>query len=78
MAQMETISGGAGQSPIKFRKGGLHESLGVPQGEKIPAEKMQAALAGKYGPKAQKQARFAQSVLKTGRATALAKAATGK
>ena len=52
-----------GQKPIHFQKGGLHESLGVPQGEPIPASKMQAALSGRYGAKAQKQAQFARNVL---------------
>jgi len=51
------------QKPIKFHEGGLHESLGVPMGEKIPEWKMRAALAGKYGPKAKKQAMFAKKVL---------------
>lgn len=45
-------------------KGGLHKSLGVPQGKKIPAGKMAAAKAGKYGPKAKKQAQFAGSLAK--------------
>lgn len=55
-----------GQKTIKFKQGGLHESLGVPAGQKIPAGKMQAALDGKYGAKAKKQAQFKQNVL-TGR-----------
>ena len=45
-----TISGGKkGQKPVTFQKGGLHRSLGVPQGQKIPASKMAAAKAGSYG-----------------------------
>jgi hypothetical protein len=52
-----------GQKPITFQPGGLHASLGVPQGQKIPASKMAAALAGKHGAKAAAQARFAQNVL---------------
>ena len=59
-----------GKKPIRFAKGGLHRSLNVPEGEKIPAEKMQAARAGKYGPKAKKQAVLAQGALKKGRETA--------
>jgi hypothetical protein len=47
-----------------MKKGGLHQSLGVPQGKKIPAGKMAAAKAGKYGPKAKKQANFAKSLAK--------------
>ncbi len=55
-----------GQKKITFTKGGLHKSLGVPAGQPIPATKMAGALAGNYGPKAQKQARFKKNVL-TGR-----------
>lgn len=43
-------------------KGGLHSSLGVPQGQKIPAAKLAAAAAGKYGPKAKKQAQMAKNM----------------
>lgn len=56
----------AGQKKITYTKGGLHKSTNTPQGKKIPASKMQAALAGKYGPKAKKEAEFAKNVL-TGR-----------
>lgn len=63
---------------ISFKKGGLHQSLGIPQGQKIPAGKMAAAKAGKYGPLAQKQANFAAGMLASGRRTAMAKAAAGK
>jgi hypothetical protein len=60
-----------GQKQIAFTKGGLHESLGVPQGQPIPAGKKAAALAGKYGPKAKKQATLAfKGALAAGRATA--------
>lgn len=62
-----------GKKPISFKPGGLHASVGVPAGQKIPAAKMQAALAGDYGPKAAAQARFAKNVLtgpKTGTGTA--------
>lgn len=52
-----------GQKPISFKEGGLHASTGTPQGKKIPAKKMQAALSGKLGGKAQKQAQFAKNVL---------------
>lgn len=47
-----------------MQKGGLHKSLGVPLGQKIPAGKMAAAKAGKYGAKAKKQASFASSLKK--------------
>lgn len=60
--QKETIRK-AGKKPITFVKGGLHKSLGVPQGKPIPKDKLEAALRGEYGPKAQKQARFAKNVL---------------
>jgi len=68
--KLTTISGGKGQSPVTFRKGGLHQSLGVPQGQKIPASKMAAAKSGSYGPLAKKQANFAQGMLAAGRRTA--------
>lgn len=60
----ETIHGGKGQKPITFEKGGLHRSTGTPMGQKIPASKMQKALSGGYGKKAEKQANFAKNVLK--------------
>lgn len=53
----------AGQKQIKFHPGGLHESTNTPKGEPIPASKKAAALHGAYGPKARKQALFAQNVL---------------
>ena len=69
-AKKTTIKGGKGQKPVTFNKGGLHRSVGVPQGQKIPASKMAAAKAGKYGPKAKKQASFATGMLAAGRRTA--------
>lgn len=60
----------AGKKPVSFKKGGLHESVGVPQGKPIPKAKIDAAAAGKFGPKAAKQANFAQGMLKAGRQTA--------
>lgn len=65
-----TISGNKNQKPVTFEQGGLHRSLGVPQDQKIPASKMAAAKRGDYGPKAQKQANFAQGMLRAGRKTA--------
>lgn len=56
-----------GQKTIRFKAGGLHRSLKVPAGKKIPASKMAAARAGRYGPKAKKQALFARNVLTGGR-----------
>lgn len=53
-----------GQKPITFKKGGLHTTTGTPQDEKIPAGKIAAALAGKYGPKGKMQALFMKNVLK--------------
>ena len=55
-----------GQKELKFKKGGLHKSLGVKQGEKVGGKLMKEALAGKKGAKAKKQALFAKNVL-TGR-----------
>lgn len=72
MASKKTTIGPSkkGQKPVSFQKGGLHRSLGVPQGQKIPASKMAAAKAGKYGPKAKKQANMATGMLAAGRRTA--------
>lgn len=56
-----------GQKPIEFHKGGLHKSLNVPEGDKIPASKRAAALAGKDGPLAKKQALFAKNILTGGK-----------
>jgi hypothetical protein len=60
---METLPAQQGKPSIKFHKGGLHESLGILQGKKIPKETIEAALSGSYGDKAQKQAQFAKNVL---------------
>ena len=65
-----TIKGGKGKAPVSFQEGGLHQSLGVPADQPIPAAKMAAAKAGKFGPKAQKQANFATGMLAAGRKTA--------
>jgi hypothetical protein len=65
----ETIKS-PGKDPVTFKKGGLHESLGVPADKPIPAGKMADAKAGKYGPKAQKQANMATGMLAAGRRTA--------
>ncbi len=47
-----------GRKPISFKRGALHEQLGVPAGEPIPAGKKGAALRGEYGPLAKKRAVF--------------------
>ncbi len=52
-----------GKKPMFFKKGGLHRSIGVPDSQKIPAAKRIAALKGKFGEKAKKQANFAKNVL---------------
>lgn len=64
MAKTKTIKGSGNQKPIHFHPGGLHESLGIASGKKIPAASFNAALSGARGPKAEKQARFAKNVLK--------------
>jgi len=51
------------KSAIKH-PGALHSQLGVKQGEKIPAKKMAAARAGKYGALAEKRANFAKTLSK--------------
>lgn len=48
----------------KKNKGKLHRRLGVKQGEKIPAAKMNAALAGKHGSEAREEAQVADNVNK--------------
>ena len=73
----QTISS-PGKAPVTFAKGGLHKSLGVPQGQKIPAAKMAAAKAGKYGATAAKQANFATGMLAAGRKTAAKNRTKGK
>jgi hypothetical protein len=60
----------AGKAPVKFTPGGLHKSTGTPAGQPIPAAKMAAAKAGKFGPKAAKQANMAAGLLAAGRKTA--------
>lgn len=60
-----------GQTGMSFQKGALHRQLHVPEGEKIPAEKREAALAGKYGPQAKRRANFGfKGALAAGRRTA--------
>lgn len=59
-----------GQKALTFTKGNLHTSTNTPQGQKISNQKMMMALAGKLGPKAAKQARFAKNVLAKGQRTA--------
>lgn len=44
------------------KPGQLHRDLGVPQGQKIPAAKLAAAVAGRYGPKVEQRAHFAQTL----------------
>jgi hypothetical protein len=61
-----------GKKPIVMNKGGLHRSLGVPEGENIPQGLMAGALSGRYGSKAKKQAVAAKGVLAKGRRTAMA------
>ncbi len=52
-----------GKKPLLFKEGTLHSQLGIPQGEKIPASSMQAALSGSKGALAKKRAMFAHNVL---------------
>ena len=68
----KTIPAKGGNGPISFQPGGLHKSLGVPEGQNIPAAKMAQAKAGKFGPKAQAQANLATGMLAKGRKTAAA------
>jgi hypothetical protein len=57
-------SGGALTDVAKsIHKGGLHKSLGVPEGEKIPAKKVEAATHSD-NPQIRKQANLAQTFAK--------------
>ena len=62
MAKIKVIKK-EGKKPIHFKPGALHAELGVPQGEKIPASKMESALSGAKGALAKKRALFAKNVL---------------
>lgn len=44
------------------KPGGLHRSTHTPADKKVPASKVAAAAAGKYGPKAKKQAALAKTL----------------
>lgn len=46
----------------KSHKGRLHRLLGVDPKKDIPASKMRAALAGKYGSEARKEAQAAHNI----------------
>ena len=78
MATTEKVPG----TGISFHKGGLHESLGVPQGQPIPPAKMRAALSGKHGSKAKRQAMLARTLEGMNHGpkggSSIAKAAAGK
>jgi hypothetical protein len=64
-AKTVKISTGKGKKPIKFKKGGLHRALGVPEGEKIPADKLAAAKKrAKPGSKLAKQLALAKGLKK--------------
>ncbi|HEV2133790.1 MAG TPA: hypothetical protein VGR47_05960 [Terracidiphilus sp.] len=52
----------AKQAFKKSHKGRLHRALGVPVDKPIPAAKMRAALAGKYGSAARKEAQAAHNI----------------
>ena len=67
-----------GQKRVSFKKGGLHRSLGVPEGDKIPDDKMRSAKAGNYGEKARKQASMAMGMLAKGRKTSRKKRGGGR
>ncbi len=60
----ETIPAQDGHKKITFNRGGLHNSLNVPQGQKIPKSKLAAAMHGNAGKKAKAQAMFYENVLK--------------
>lgn len=70
MAVKKVTMRAKGKKPVTFNKGGLHRSTNTPMGQKIPASKMAAAKAGRYGPLAKKQANMATGMLAKGRRTA--------
>lgn len=63
MPKKVTIKAKKGQKPITFEKGGLHETTNTPADEKVPASKVAAAAAGKYGKKGMMQANLMKNVL---------------
>lgn len=67
MAKRKIKPKAKGQKTISFTEGGLHRSLGVPAGRKIPERLFSEALAGRHGEKARKQAQFARNVLHRGK-----------
>jgi hypothetical protein len=77
-AKKTTTISSPGKKPVSFSKGGLHRSVGVPEGQKIPAAKMAAAKRGDYGPKAKAQAVLATGMLAAGRKTAARNRKAGK
>lgn len=56
-----------GQEAISFKEGGLHRATGTKSGAKISAKEHAEAASGKLGPKAEKQERFYENVLKHGK-----------
>jgi hypothetical protein len=54
---------GPNKPKLTFQKGGLHRSLGVPEGEKIPPAKMEAA-SHSPSPKIRKQVALAHALRK--------------
>jgi hypothetical protein len=44
------------------KPGQLHRDLGVPQGQKIPASKMEKAASGAMGPKIEQRANLARTL----------------
>ena len=55
-------SKGDGHWMEKLHKGHLHQALGVPEGQKIPADKMQEAMSGSRGPEVKKMAETAKTM----------------
>jgi hypothetical protein len=53
----------SGQTPIKFKEGGLHASTGTPAGKKISPAQHAKAASGALGAKAEKQENFYRNVL---------------
>lgn len=57
----ETISLPKKHAHIVIHPGGLHRSLGIPEGQKIPAKRLEAATHSS-NPKTRKQANLAKTM----------------
>jgi hypothetical protein len=54
-------------APAVFQARQLRKALGIPAGQPIPAPRLAAAIAGRHGPKAKKQALFTANTASKGK-----------